>query len=207
MALGDSYEIAYIHRSTDGQNQMCVRTFRWASIAGSGITEQETLDAMSGNWAIAIKPLIPAGTSYVGARMRRYLPSPGAALVSNTGAGAGTRAGLSVPPQLAVVITLRAATAPPRTRGRVYMPSPASGDVQGGGQPVGPYLTAVQTFAARFVTNQTSTVGVNSNTFVNYIFHRKTPQAEYLVTTATARNYFGTQRRRSIVRGTDRVVI
>lgn len=206
-AVGDVWEFRYVTRTVLGANQINVRHGLISATVNGGTTDQELVNGMSQRYATNIVGLIPTDANYQGCLGRRVSPTVGPILSSTTGAAQGTLVGDDMPGQVCGIITLRAETAPPRRRGRVYVPSTIETNNGATGLPTGAHVTALQGWAnTMWLTDAVITVGAANETVRNVLFHRVVPQANYLITSAVARTYWATQRRRSQVRGGDRLL-
>lgn len=203
--LSDVLEFRTVVRGPNLSNQINVRHYRLNGIGGSGLTDQQIADQYSTAFAAQIKGMINTSSTYVGLFYRTVSPLVGVQLSSTTGAGVGTRGVTPAVNQVAGILTFRAATAPPRIRGRFYCPAGIQSDAGATGDPSATYITALQAFGnALYAADLTLTVGANNVSLRPVIFHRKAPAANYQITTVLARTYFATQRRRSSVHGSDR---
>jgi len=206
--VGDVLEFRTICRGPNQSNQVNVRHYRVMSIAGSGLTDQQIGDQFGILFASYIKPVLNVQATYQGLFVRRVYPSVGVQTSSIQNAGAGTRAGAPNPNMVCGITTLRASSAPPRRRGRVYWPVCSQADVLTTGDPSGTYQTALANATlALYATDSTLTVGANNVVIRPVIFHRAQPQANYDITSYLTRTYFATQRRRSTVHGGDRSLL
>lgn len=203
MVLNDVMEFASVVYNAN-QNAINVSHWKVTNVGGTGLSLQQAADGLSTLWAAQMKPCVPNGGTYKGAKARVVFPTPTAVLISTNGAGAGTLgAGDQLPPQVASVITLRASTAPPRTRGRLYMPAPTEAENSGTGVPTAAYITACAGIRTIMQVAQVITVGANSLTLTPVLYHRKPPQATYAIDSVVSRSFWGTQRRRSGINRND----
>lgn len=203
MILNDVMEFASVVYNVN-QNAINVSHWKATAIGGAGLTLQQVADGLSTLWAVQMKPCVPNGGLYKGAKCRLVMPVPTAVVVTTNGNGAGTLgAGDQIPSQCASVITLRASTAPPKTRGRIYMPAPTEAENSALGVPTAAYITAQAGIRTMMLVNQVITVGADSVTLRACLWHRKPPVAVYLIDSAVTRNFWGTQRRRSGINRTD----
>lgn len=202
MPVGDIIETAMcIYNQT--QNELNVLHWRLQSITGAELTAQQKADQLSTQWATAICPLLNTNASFKGLKYRLLAPVPTAVIISVAGAAAGTRAGDSLPSQVAGVLSLRSSVAPPRVRGRMYMPTAVEGDNDATGRPSAGYQAALATFGTILKSPWTLVVGGN-NVTLQLVIWRRPPVSQFFgVDQVLVRPDWGTQRRRSRINRTD----
>lgn len=207
MAVGDILEVRFAERSQDNQNAFQVRHYRVASITGTEPSNAQYAAALSPLFASAWKPTASNRWVYWGCKCRRRLPNPTADSISYVGSGAGTlTAAIGLPPQLCGLISLRASTAPPKTRGRAYFPPGESSSLT---TPPIQWSTAqvnlYNVVGAFLIAQQVITpIGGVSSTIVPVVFSPK-HLAGYDTTQAITVVPVATQRRRSNTTRTDAV--
>lgn len=202
MPVGDIIEMATVNYN-QSQNEMNVLHFRLTSITGTELTAQQKADQFSTQYSTQILPLLNTSATYKGLKYRVVAPTATAVIISTAGSAAGTRAGDSLPGQVAAVLSVRSSVAPPRVRGRVYMPTPVEGDNDTTGRLTAGYITSLGTFATILRTTWTLTVAGNSVT-LSYVIWRRPPIGTfYVVDQILVRPDWGTQRRRSRINRTD----
>lgn len=100
----------------------------------------------------ALQPFLHTGTSLAGVDLLD-MRAPSFAIVSSTGAAsAGTGATVPMAPQTAICVTERTAFAGPSFRGRAYITGFSSASQQNGGSMSGGCQTALQNWAATWLT-------------------------------------------------------
>ncbi len=196
MAINDLHECVTCNFGLS-QNQLNVTHWKVVAETGTGCTQQELADGMSTLWGVVYAPIMTSSLVYKGLKWRRLSPAPTASLVSVIGSAVGTLAGNPLPTQCSAVLTVRGASAPPKTRGRFYCPSPTAAQIDAFGKLTAAYLILLagpQNFLVNFhvITGAGGTATLDGR-----IYHKKAPVADYAITSAIARPAFGTQRRRS----------
>jgi hypothetical protein len=203
MIVNDIVEMASVCYGSN-QNALNVMHLKVTAITGTGLTLQQLCTLFEAAWGPVIKPALPNAWSFHGIKCRSVFPIPTAVVTSAAVAGAGTLgAGDLLPPQTAAVITIRASTAPPRTRGRLYLPPATEAENFSTGVPTAAYATIVGGITTYLTAAHTYTAGGDSATCSFVIYHRKVPQTAYPVTSASMRGFWGTQRRRSAINRND----
>lgn len=197
-SVGDIIEAAYVCFGL-GQNAINVVHWRLQSITGVGATMNEIASKLSTDWAGFIKPLISTALTYRGAKVRVVSPVPTAVTLTTSGNGAGTVAGDPLPAQVAYVLSLRSSLAPPRTRGRIYLPATGESSNDATTTPTAGYVTNVNLLAVDLQVNKTVVGAGGNSVLMPVLFHRKPPQAFYQITASINRTSWGTQRRRSSI--------
>jgi len=201
-AVGDIVEAAYVCYGL-GQNAINVVHWRIQSQTGTGATMQEIANKLSTDWGALIKPLITASLTYRGAKVRIVSPVPTSVTLTTSGNGNGTVAGDPLPAQVAFVLSLRASGAPPRSRGRLYLPATGESSNDATTTPTAGYVTNVNALAADLLANKTVVGAGGNSVLMPCLFHRAPPQAFYQFTAAINRTSWGTQRRRSSINRND----
>jgi hypothetical protein len=112
-----------------------------------------------------------------------------------------------LPPQLACVVTLRSSLAPPRIRGRTYLPPAVESVNQADGTPSATHRSNVLTACTNQYTGTlTVTVGAHTATLLGILWSKKL-SSFYALDQLTVRTAWGTQRRRSGINRGDQSAI
>lgn len=207
MPVNDVLEVRFAARSADQQNAFMVRHYRVATITGIEPTNAQYATALSQQAAIALKPCFSNQWIYWGCKVRRLTPNPTSDSISTASSGGGTLTpAVALPPQTSACISLRAGTAPPKTRGRVYMPPGESTSLSAG--PVrwsAAHVTLLQTAGAFFIAGLLVTpVGGTSANIVAVLWSPKL-SAAYDLTQSIVLTAPATQRRRANTTRTDAI--
>lgn len=202
MAVGEVYECVFVHRTARQQNCLIVRHYVVSSIVGTQPGRLEIAAGLSTNWGNGIKNIIADSVTYQGIYMRMVYPTTTQQVFRTDGNGAGLLVGDQLPSNCPAVITLRAFQAPPRTRGRLYLPPPTEAESGLDGEPTAAYKVLVNTFInTQLLPTVTIVDGADEADMSPCIFSTKPPNLSYLIDYAAVRNDFGSQaRRRSISR-------
>jgi len=202
MAVGDVFEFASVCYG-HSQNQINVFHMRVKSLTGAQLPFQTIADQISASWGGALTAVISAGTSYKGLKFRQVSAPKTAVIVSLGGAAAGAVAGDRLPTQVCGLVSLRAASAPPRTRGRIYIPSPTEGQSDANGDPTAAYVTALAAIGSYLSNDHNIIVGGQTTVLTPCLFRDGTPSFFWDITTALVRTQWATQRRRSGINRSD----
>lgn len=204
LAAGDIFEVAYFCRVGGKQNCVNVMHYRVVTPMPDPITTASIAPVISGLAGPVYRSLLHSSNTYDGVKVRIVRPTPTAAVVDRTGSGVGSNVGIGqAPTQLCVVGSLRAATAPPRSRGRQYFGGFTNSDIDGSGDPTAGVQALVNTILNVTANNPLVLVigGVNY-TVIPVIWKRGTG-SNWDITSRVIRIYFGTQRRRSEINRSD----
>jgi len=205
----DILEMVTFCRTAEGQNQQN-RTF-WActAITGGGILLTEAAATFSQDWSDLFVPIIPTTHSYLGLKLRRFHPTIHRTQFINSivGQGAGDLTDHPLPSQVCGLISKRASSAPPRHRGRFYVPSTSEVFNDTTGDPTAAYATALVDLNAYLRTPVTQTGAGGTATFEPRIvqLHEETGDLvdSWLVDSCLTRSRWATQRRRSEINRPD----
>lgn len=202
MALGEVYECVFVHRTARQQNCLIVRHYVVSAIVGTQPGRLEIAAGLSTNWGNGIKNIISDQVTYQGIYMRMVYPTVTQQVFRTDADGPGVLVGDMLPSNAPAIVTLRAFQAPPRTRGRMYLPPPTEAESGLDGEPTAAYKALVTTFINGTVLPAVTVVdGADEVDMSPCIFSTKPPHLSYLIEYAAVRNDFGSQaRRRSISR-------
>lgn len=117
-----NYQIKVYCQQND-QIGINVRYYTVDSSSGGGLTEQQMVDALSAKYGPMYKTYLPSAARYLGATIQRAaVPMSEPLFVSTTGAGTGEIEADPIPLQAALLVSLYAAAAGRKGRGRMYLP-------------------------------------------------------------------------------------
>lgn len=202
MPVGDIIETACVCYGSS-QNMINVLHWRVQTVTPTEPTAQEKANAISTFMATQLKSMLSGTASYKGLKYRLLAPTPTSVIISTTSSGVGTRTGDALPSQVCGLLSLRSSVAPPRVRGRLYLPQPVEADNQTSGVPSTTYVTDATTFGAGVFSTHTLTGAGGSCTIIPVIYHRAPPAAFYLIDQVIVRTAWATQRRRSAINRAD----
>lgn len=195
MPVGDIMQVTFVCH-TGQQAGLNIRHYRVDAIVLPEPPIQAAADQMSSNFAAAYQALMSNQATFLGALVRRVRPLPPSSPVQGILlSGPGTVGGDILPKQTTGVITVRTALAGRANRGRIYVPFPAETNSDTAGAPTAGYVTNLTALANMHAAVFTVAAGLGSATWTPVIFHRVAGTATP-VTTALARPFWGTQRRR-----------
>lgn len=207
--LGDVFELVTFVRTAEGQNQSNRTHWQVQQIAGVSITIPEAVSKFSDDFSTLLIPLIPTTHTYLGAKMRRLVGQAAGKtqfVSSITGQGVGTQIGDPLPSQVCGLISRRASGAPPRHRGRFYVPSTTEVYNSSNGDPTAAYLTDLADLNLYLRSDVTQVVGANSATFRPKLvqFNAQGQVVDYwTVDSCLSRSRWATQRRRGEINRPD----
>lgn len=203
MAVDDTFQHRMIFRHTLGQNAISQRHFRVTITQGTPPTPTEIGNSIEQALLAALTACMASAWVYKGWKMRYVYPTPTQLLPQTHADVPGVLVGESLPPQVAQVISLRASSAPPRSRGRMYVPCCTESE-SGSGVPLAAQITRLSSLGDALL--QTITVnGAQGGTCTIRcgIWPTKAGVFFYPFTTRVVRTSFGTQRRRSALNRSD----
>jgi len=178
--------------------------YRVTQVTGAGKFDQDIADAFDANFAATYKAFISNDASYRGEIAQKIFPLPMTlAHTSVVGQGPGTAViGDMLPPQVSGIITKQTGGAGRAKRGRIYMPFPGEDDTTDS-IPNVVYIARLQATLTAFINAVVVGIAPDTVTLLPTLFKRSAPQADTLLTTVVAREYWATQRRRSQLGGPD----
>jgi hypothetical protein len=187
---------------SQGQYSINVRHYRVTAITGDSQSDGNLLSALVTKFAGAIRACMSEHSTHVAMSLQiiRNIRRP--MVIDYTGAGVGTFAGESLPRQVAGLIKLTSEEATRHGRGRTYVPFPSEGANDVNGFPTGAYVDALHNLAL-LMDDSVSVGDVDTITAYPVIYNRST-HGVTTITTATERQEWATQRRRSDIRGGDK---
>jgi len=197
IVIGDVLEYRIVTLLGD-QVGLNVRHLKVTQLIGLPTTQQ-TVDALEPILSTPIKPLMSAQAEFRGIDLRVLLPTPSTVVFNNSDAGFGTVAGEDLPKQVAGVLSLRTDTPGRSGRGRMYVSFPSEIDSESPGRPIAGYVIRLTTLG----------VSIKAPLIVDDLIGNSLvaeaavlqggqlpPNATKLITSAIARPFWGTQRRR-----------
>lgn len=202
MAVGDVFEFASVCY-TGSQNQINVFHMRVLSLVGAQLPFQTIADQISGSWGSVITTAISNLTTYKGIKFRQVSAPKTAVIITTNGQANGTLTGDRLPLQVSGLVSLRAASAPPRTRGRIYVPSPVEGQNDANGNPTAGYQTILASIGSYLIADHNIVVGAQTTVLRPVLFRDGTPSFFFDLTTSIVRANWATQRRRSGINRND----
>lgn len=203
MAVDDTYEMRLIHRHVRSQNAVTVRHWRVSITQGIPPTMQEIANSIEAVVQPLLTACVAADWSYVGWKIRQVYPTPTQLIPQAHAAIAGGLVGESLPTQVAGVISMRSQSAPPRSRGRIFVPCPTEVE-SGSGAPIASLQTKYAALADRLLQPVTvNGAQGGACTLSCGIWKRTAGVFFYPFTSRVVRANFGTQRRRSSINRSD----
>jgi len=211
--VGEVYSVKTITRYTpavgNAVNGLNITHWEVFAIAGAGATNAQIATAFSNVFSANYIPLMSSLSVFQGVILQRILPLP-ILLPFGSGSGfaAGTQVGEALPSQTCGIITKREVGVGRKKRGRLYIPWPVEADSTINGRPGPGYLVNLNTLAG--IMSAALLVGVppDQTTLIPVLFHpTPAPGTRTPIATALAREYWGTQRRRSTAFKTDTPII
>jgi len=194
--VGDIYRVTCVCVEHE-QVGLMVNHFQVTAKAGTGRTETQLATDFDSLFRAHVVALMSSGADYLETMIQKIFPAPILAR-KLTGTGTpGTATGDTLPRQTCGLITLTSDFAGKHARGRKYVPFPAEADNSGDGHPTAGYVTRLSVLAGDMSTSSIFGGGGNTLGFTPVIFNRANPGASILVTGATPRTIWATQRRRS----------
>jgi len=206
--VDDIYSVKLFSRITPAAagSQVAINVLHYqvTVVAGNPKNDQQIADALSLFWGPPYSTYLSDQASFRGVICQRIFPLPqGLAVSSTDGQAVGIApAGELLPPQITGIITKQTALSGRRNRGRVYMPFPGELDSTAS-VPDATYLARLNIIVPFFVSEVAVGVLPDRTVMTPVIFHRSTPAATTIISSAVRRPYFATQRRRSWVSGAD----
>lgn len=206
-AVGDIYSCKVVCRATPAVGVVVISLnilhYRVSAIAGTGKGDQDIADAMDLNYAATYKAYLSADAAYRGVIVQKIRPLPlSLAVTSDIGAGPGTAViGDLLPTQVCGMITKQTTGAGRAKRGRIYMPFLGEDDVTDS-QPNVVYLARLAVTLPTFLNGVLVGAPPDTVQLLPVIFHR-VPGTSDDLTSVVRRSYSVTQRRRSLVSGSD----
>lgn len=200
---GNVLEVKFYSRC-EGQVAINVRHYVVDDIVGAGRTDAQMLDVIAADIAPRIQALLNEEAFYLGTSLQIIRLPRRPALVRVIESGAGTYAGEALPKQVAGLIKLVSADATRHGRGRFYAPFPSENANGADARPNAGYMDALDDLGEKLASPQVSTGGADSATAVPVIYNRTT-HAVIRILDNVERQLWATQRRRSDVRGGDRL--
>jgi len=205
----DILEITTFVRTAEGQNQQNRTFWRCDIVSGGGITLTEAADKFGQDFSDLFVPIIPTTHQYMGCKLRRYIPLVDRTQLVNSivGAGAGDLTDNPLPSQVCGLVSRRASSAPPRHRGRFYVPSTSEVFNDTTGDPTSAYISALADLNLYLRTSVNQVGAGGSCTFAPHIVHLNPDTgafvASYPVDSCLTRSRWATQRRRSEINRPD----
>lgn len=196
IVTGNILECVFYCRYTS-QTAANVRHYACVSHTGIGIDQLSIMETISGAIGLRMRDCISQNAQYYGMKATIIIPVGQAPLVTEEGRAVGNISGDVLPPQTAGLLTLRTGLIGRSARGRMYIPFPAEPDNILGAVPSTAYVLAANILAAQVLLAR-SIVAPNGGTLEPCIWSRKTG-TRVLLLSATARDKWATQRRRSLI--------
>lgn len=195
--VGNVYESLTVCTASD---QASVLVMHWLcnTKIGTGATDAQIATQLDAVFFPVMKPLISTLTTYRGVGVRKRFPLPLGSLSSTiANLAAGTGSASLLPRQVSGIITARTALAGKSYRGRLYIPFPGTGDLDGTilAKPIASYQTRLNALGAALLPGFTAGVGGNTNSFAPVIFSKKL-SASTPITQFLGQLLWATQRRR-----------
>lgn len=163
---------------------------------GDGAPLSEIAAAMSSVLLPSLFPLVVESALVKGVDVQKIWPLPISVLVPYGDDGAqGTVEGDALPKQTCGVITKRTLKAGPHYRGRLYVAFPGEADNGAAGAPTASYLARLGDWAQVLDDTVLAEDGADTNALLPVIYNRNTHETT-VIDKCTARNRWGTQRRR-----------
>jgi len=203
--VNDTYRVALFVRYRDTQNQVNVFTYKVKTITGGASDEPALFSSLSTALGVAYKANVSSQQTYQGLKYNKIFPIPGSSNQTISGAGAGTLATDPIPPQCAPLISWRAATAPPKIRGRTYLPSLDEASSTTNGKLNAGAVTGCTAVANTLLAPGTLNCGTATTcTLELELLSGPLPGSiMYPITSFIVRSAFATQRRRSLINRPD----
>jgi hypothetical protein len=203
MAVDDTFEHRMVFRHAQSQNGVLVKCWRITVQSGSRPTMVEIGTAIEQRLLNPLLACISSAWSYQGYKIRGVYPNPTQIVPVGHSAVSGSLIGESLPPQVSSLISLRSTVAPPRVRGRAYLPC-ATETESGSGVPLASLTNLLATFADLLLSELTvSGTGGTSCIMRCGISPQKARLFFYPFDIRNVRTRFATQRRRSAINRPD----
>lgn len=192
---GDVWQVEVL---TKAQEQLGVNVLAFVCTETDNVASDESMaQAAEARFAPLYKALMSVGAAFSGVRVRKMFPVPmPVPTTSGVLSGAGTVPGDILPRQVCGLIKKWTILAGRANQGRVYVPFPSEADSGNTGYPTTDYLTRLQALATAYANGFDADPG-GTNCFMSpCLINKDFPAQIPLVSAATARNAWATQRRR-----------
>jgi len=195
---GDIFEMRLITRQSD-QTLINIRHYKVANGPSDDVSVITLFNPVMDGLATVIKEVMESEAELQGYGVKRVIGGDTAEVLSEHGHTFGDLETEPMPMQIAKVFSLRADTAPPGTRGRLYLGGLASSLYDFLAHQFRPESDILFDAVAAALID---TVPSNGCDLVPVVFRREIGTG-YNLTTAIHRRFAGTQRRRSRISGAD----
>jgi len=203
MAVDDTFEHRMVFRHTQSQNGVLVKCWRITVQSGARPTMLEIGTSIETRLLNPLLACISSAWTYQGYKIRMVYPNPSQIVPLAHSAVGGSLIGESLPPQVASLVSLRSTVAPPRVRGRMYVPC-ATETESGSGVPLAVLTNSLATLADLLLTEMTvNGAGGTSCIMRCGISPQKSRLFFYPFDVRNVRTRFATQRRRSAINRPD----
>lgn len=197
MPLGDVYTITPCGYMT-AKRQLSENQTHWIvqTLVGGGVSAQAIANFFDSAFSPLFTSLMGTDSDYIGTRVQKIWPLPlqVAAISFAAAAPGGPGTGVTLPTQVAGLMSLRTAEAGRHGRGRMYLPFPGV-TLNLDGSPTAAYSIAAASLSAMLMTPQVVSAGAASTTLVCGVFDRVSKVLTPIVS-AVASLEWATQRRR-----------
>lgn len=205
-AVGAILEVSY-HSQVPGVQAINVRHYRVSAVTAPGATTAEIAANLSANVGAAMKAVMEDTATYQGARVREIRPVRLDPDTSTVGNGPGGIASELLPPQVCGHLTLRTGFAGRGKRGRIYVPFQPESANTDEGRPSAAHQILLALYGTFHLTTRNVVSGGGGSTTIIPVLYKRSNFTTTDLTTVLARVYWSTQRRRSLVRTDQPVVI
>lgn len=200
--VGALFKFTFVGRALD-QNILNVRHFAVTAATSNNFTTLQVGNMIIDTLAPALLDVLSTDYSLEGYKIQPLYPNLLAEVSSQHGNGPGTSEGQLLPLQTSCLISLRATTAPPGHRGRMYLAGFNEEQFDGDTNQFtsGP-LSAVEAFASDLISDITLVDGLEEIT-LRAVLVTGTYAEQAVIDQAIVRSRPATQRRRSLISGAD----
>lgn len=189
--------------SAGPQNGINVFSYQVTGVVGGGVTDQDVANALSTRVAPLFTDYFTPAVFYNGLRAQVIRPGLKPFVTSTNGAGTGLIVSDILPPQTALLLSLRTNVAGPRGRGRIYLPFWNEGQSDVNGIPTAGALAFATAWSNGMMAVITVLVGANTVTLTPVVVSRTPPETQIAVSSVVIRTRWATQRRRSLINRAD----
>lgn len=200
--VGALFKFTFVGRALD-QNILNVRYFGVTAATTNSFTVLQVGNMIIDTLAPSLLDVLSVGYSLEGYKIQALYPTLSAEVSSQHGNGEGTSEGQMLPLQTSCLISLRASTAPPGHRGRMYLAGFNEEQFDGDtNQWTSGPLAAVETFATDLISDINLVDDMEEIT-LRAVLVTGTYAEQAVIDQAIVRSRPATQRRRSLISGPD----
>jgi len=203
---GDVFTFRMFVRAFD-QNFISVHDVQYSHVGPSiSVPASDFFNPYMDEYAALLRVILPAAAEIMGYGVRQKAPNETQEVLSAHGSAPGQVVSDPLPAQVTYLLSLRADTAPPGMRGRKYFgPVPDTAIMHASGELMIPVQNNLESLGTFFIEDQAFTVGASEITFHAGLYNKEFG-IFYPYTSALARAYPATQRRRALNSGGDDLV-